>query len=94
VKAYNAPEDEFSLALAMIEARAHAGLTQEPENSWPTACTRHGSDCASRTRPGEALNPRSNTSPHAAADFLRASACELTRMMLIISDKARNDDSF
>lgn len=29
VKAYNALEDEFSLAAAMIEARAHAGLTQE-----------------------------------------------------------------
>jgi ribosome-binding protein aMBF1 (putative translation factor) len=29
VKAYNALEDEFSLARAMIEARAHAGLTQE-----------------------------------------------------------------
>ena len=29
VKAYNALEDEFSLAMAMIEARAHAGLTQE-----------------------------------------------------------------
>jgi DNA-binding XRE family transcriptional regulator len=27
--AYNALEDEFSLATAMIEARAHAGLTQE-----------------------------------------------------------------
>ena len=26
---YNALEDEFSLAKAMIEARAHAGLTQE-----------------------------------------------------------------
>jgi ribosome-binding protein aMBF1 (putative translation factor) len=29
VKAYNALVDEFSLAKAMIEARAHAGLTQE-----------------------------------------------------------------
>jgi ribosome-binding protein aMBF1 (putative translation factor) len=29
VKAYNALEDEFSLAAVMIEARAHAGLTQE-----------------------------------------------------------------
>ena len=29
VKAYNALEDEFSLAAAMIQARAHAGLTQE-----------------------------------------------------------------
>ena len=29
VKAYNAVEDEFSLAAMMIEARAHAGLTQE-----------------------------------------------------------------
>ena len=29
VAAYNALEDEFSLAKAMIEARAHAGLTQE-----------------------------------------------------------------
>lgn len=29
VKAYNALEEEFSLAKAMIEARAHAGLTQE-----------------------------------------------------------------
>jgi ribosome-binding protein aMBF1 (putative translation factor) len=29
VKAYNALEDEFALAAAMIEARAHAGLTQE-----------------------------------------------------------------
>jgi ribosome-binding protein aMBF1 (putative translation factor) len=29
VKAYDALEDEFSLAAAMIEARAHAGLTQE-----------------------------------------------------------------
>ena len=28
-KAYNDLEDEFSLAAAMIEARAHAGLTQE-----------------------------------------------------------------
>ena len=27
--AYNALEDEFSLAAVMIEARAHAGLTQE-----------------------------------------------------------------
>ena len=29
VKAYNALKDEFSLAAAMIQARAHAGLTQE-----------------------------------------------------------------
>lgn len=29
VKAYDAVADEFSLAAAMIEARAHAGLTQE-----------------------------------------------------------------
>ena len=29
VKAYDALEDEFSLAAAMIEARARAGLTQE-----------------------------------------------------------------
>ena len=29
VKAYNALEDEFSLAKTMIEARAHAGLTQD-----------------------------------------------------------------
>ena len=29
VKAYNALEDEFSLAKAIIEARAHAGLTQQ-----------------------------------------------------------------
>jgi ribosome-binding protein aMBF1 (putative translation factor) len=29
VKAYEALEDEFALAAAMIEARAHAGLTQE-----------------------------------------------------------------
>ncbi len=28
-KAYNALEDEFSLAAAMIEVRARAGLTQE-----------------------------------------------------------------
>lgn len=29
VKVYDALEDEFALAAAMIEARAHAGLTQE-----------------------------------------------------------------
>jgi ribosome-binding protein aMBF1 (putative translation factor) len=29
VKTYNALEEEFALARAMIEARAHAGLTQE-----------------------------------------------------------------
>ena len=29
VKVYNALEEEFSLAKAMIEARAHAGLTQD-----------------------------------------------------------------
>jgi ribosome-binding protein aMBF1 (putative translation factor) len=29
VEAYNALEDEFSLAAAMIQARASAGLTQE-----------------------------------------------------------------
>jgi hypothetical protein len=29
VKAYDALEEEFSLAAAMIQARAHAGLTQE-----------------------------------------------------------------
>lgn len=29
VAAYNALEDEFSLATSMIEARAYAGLTQE-----------------------------------------------------------------
>jgi ribosome-binding protein aMBF1 (putative translation factor) len=29
VKAYDALEEEFSLASAMIQARAHAGLTQE-----------------------------------------------------------------
>jgi ribosome-binding protein aMBF1 (putative translation factor) len=29
VKAYDALEGEFSLAAAVIEARAHAGLTQE-----------------------------------------------------------------
>jgi len=29
VKAYDALEDEFSLAATMSEARAHAGLTQE-----------------------------------------------------------------
>jgi ribosome-binding protein aMBF1 (putative translation factor) len=28
-RAYDALEDEFALAAAMIEARAHAGLTQE-----------------------------------------------------------------
>jgi ribosome-binding protein aMBF1 (putative translation factor) len=28
-KAYNALEDDFTLAAAIIEARAHAGLTQE-----------------------------------------------------------------
>ena len=28
-KAYNALEEEFSLAKALIEARAHVGLTQE-----------------------------------------------------------------
>ena len=29
VKAYDALEEEFTLAAAVIEARAHAGLTQE-----------------------------------------------------------------
>jgi ribosome-binding protein aMBF1 (putative translation factor) len=29
VDAYDAPEDEFSLAAALIEARARAGLTQQ-----------------------------------------------------------------
>jgi ribosome-binding protein aMBF1 (putative translation factor) len=29
VKAYDALENEFALAVAMIKARAHAGLTQE-----------------------------------------------------------------
>jgi len=29
VKAYDALDDEFALASAIIEARAHAGLTQE-----------------------------------------------------------------
>jgi ribosome-binding protein aMBF1 (putative translation factor) len=29
VKAYSALEDEFRLARAMVEARAHAGLTQQ-----------------------------------------------------------------
>jgi ribosome-binding protein aMBF1 (putative translation factor) len=29
VKAYDALEEEFSLAAALIEARAHAGLTRE-----------------------------------------------------------------
>jgi ribosome-binding protein aMBF1 (putative translation factor) len=29
VEAYNALEDEFSLATALIDARTHAGLTQE-----------------------------------------------------------------
>src|SRR5258708_5627554 len=29
VEAYDALEDEFSLAAALIEARAHAGLTQQ-----------------------------------------------------------------
>jgi ribosome-binding protein aMBF1 (putative translation factor) len=29
IKAYDALADEFALAAAMIEARAHAGLTQE-----------------------------------------------------------------
>ena len=29
MKAYDALEDEFALAAVMIEARAHAGLTQE-----------------------------------------------------------------
>ncbi len=29
IEAYNALEDEFSLAAAVIEARAHAGLTQQ-----------------------------------------------------------------
>lgn len=37
VTAYTALDDEFSLAKAMIEARAHAGLTQ---GSWPSECTR------------------------------------------------------
>jgi hypothetical protein len=37
VKAFNALEEEFSLAKAMIEARAHAGLTQD---QLAEACTR------------------------------------------------------
>ena len=37
VEAYDALEDEFSLAAALIEARAHAGLTC---SSLPIACIR------------------------------------------------------
>jgi hypothetical protein len=37
LKAYNALEDEFSLAAAMIQARAHAGSRR---SSWPSVCTR------------------------------------------------------
>jgi hypothetical protein len=37
-KAYNALEEEFTLAAAMIEARARAGLSRS--SSWPNGCTR------------------------------------------------------
>ena len=37
IKAYNALEDEFSLAATMIKARASAGLT--PESSSPSVGT-------------------------------------------------------
>jgi len=71
LKAYNALEDEFSLARAMIEARAHAGLTQEPDRMHTTS-----GDHASRKRSGEAVNadaraPRRSYGD-AAEDFVRA----------------------
>jgi hypothetical protein len=37
-KAYNALEEEFTLAAAMIEARD--GGRVAPRSSWPSACTR------------------------------------------------------
>ena len=69
LKAYNALEDEFSLARAMIEARAHAGLTQEPDRMHTTS-----GDRASRKRSGEALDPHTRApgsgNRHAAADLV------------------------
>ena len=48
-KTYNALEDEFSLAAAMIEARARAGLTQEQlaERMHTTQAARSSPSCTS-----------------------------------------------
>jgi hypothetical protein len=75
LKAYNALEDEFSLAAAMIQARAcrpHARTTRRAH------AHDAGGDRTARKRPGEAVDAHARTTRsrnrHAAADFVRADA--------------------
>ena len=80
VKAYNALEEEFSLAKAMIEARAHAGLTQDQlaERMHTTQAV----IARPRERPGEAVDAHARAprrgNRHAAKDFIRAGAGAVT----------------
>jgi hypothetical protein len=59
VKAYDALEEEFSLAAAMVQARGHAGLTRK-------ACGAHAHDTSgdrtARKRQGEAVDTPARTS--------------------------------
>jgi hypothetical protein len=70
VEAYDTLEDEFSLAAALIEARACAGLTQQ--HAYETGGYR-----APGKRPGKALHPHPRTprrgNRDAAAHLVRAS---------------------
>ena len=80
VKAYNALEDEFSLAAEMIRARASARLKQEQLR------TAHehdaGGDRTARKRPGQAVDAHARTARRRdrdeAADFIRAHAGAIT----------------
>ena len=76
VKAYNALEDEFSLAKAMIEARAHAGLTQEQlaERMHTTQAVIARLE-SGRVKPStRTLERLATATGHATADFVRAGA--------------------
>jgi hypothetical protein len=78
-KTYNALEEEFALAVAMIEARARAGLAQQQLAERMQYDP--GGDRTSRKRPGKAVDAHARTprrsDGHAATDFVRAGAREL-----------------
>ncbi len=80
VEAYDALEDEFPLAAALIEARAHAGLTQQQLADYAHDAGGHR---APGKRPGQALDPHPRTprrrNRNAAAHLLRAVAGEVRR---------------
>jgi DNA-binding XRE family transcriptional regulator len=81
VRAYKALEDEFSLAKAMIEARAHAGLTHEQlaeRMDTTQAVIARLESGRVKALDADARAPRRGDR-HAAADFVRAGAGPTSR---------------